>query len=43
MGGTVSDVLGAVSSLVLIFFCVKMHKHARLKMLAHIERDRRQA
>lgn len=39
--GSVEPVLGGISFLVLIFFCIKMHKNARQKMLAQVERDRR--
>lgn len=39
MSGEVSPVVGGVSSYLLIYFCIKMHKFAKQKMLAQIERD----
>ena len=39
MSGMVSEVVGGVSMLVLIFFCIKMHKFARKKIMAQLERD----
>ena len=40
MSGIVSEVVGGVSMLVLIFFCIRMHKFARKKIMAQLERDR---
>lgn len=40
LGSMVNPYVGSISTLVLIYFCVKMHKFARTKMLAQIERDR---
>lgn len=40
LGGIVNPYIGSVSTLVLIYFCVKMHKFARTKIVAQIERDR---
>lgn len=40
LGGIVNPFIGSVSTLVLIYFCVKMHKFARTKIVAQIERDR---
>lgn len=37
--GAVNPYLGGISTFVLIYFCVKMHKFARTKMLAQIKRD----
>lgn len=39
MNGIVSPVLGGLSFFVLIYFCVKMHKVAKTKVLALIEKD----
>ena len=38
--GTVEPVLGGISFIVLIFFCIKMHKNARQKILDQVELDR---
>ena len=40
LSGTVNAAVGGLSAIVLIFFCVKMHKFARKKMMAQIDRDR---
>lgn len=40
LGGIVNPYIGSVSTLVLVYFCVKMHKFARTKIVAQIERDR---
>ncbi len=37
---TVNPYIGSLSFFILIWFCVRMHKYARKKMVAHIERDR---
>lgn len=39
MSGIVSPVIGGLSFSVLIYFCVKMHKVARAKVLALVEKD----
>ena len=39
MSGIVSPVIGGISFFVLIYFCVKMHKVAKAKMLALVEKD----
>ena len=39
MSGIVSPVIGGLSFFVLIYFCVKMHKVAKAKVLALVERD----
>ena len=39
MSGIVSPVIGGLSFFVLIYFCVKMHKVAKAKVLAMIEKD----
>ena len=43
LSGTVNPVLGAIGFIVLVFFCIKMHKNAREKMMIQIERDRRES
>lgn len=40
LGGIVNPYIGSISTFVLIFFCIKMYKFARTKMMAQIERDR---
>ena len=40
LSGTVNPYIGGLSFSVLIYFCVKVHKVAKSKMLAQIERDR---
>ena len=40
LSGQVSPVLGGLAFLVLIYFCVRMHKFAHRKVLAQLERDR---
>ena len=37
---TVNPYVGGISTVVLIYFCIKMHKSAKSKVLALIERDR---
>lgn len=39
MSGIVSPVIGGLSFFVLIYFCVKMHKVAKKKVLALVEKD----
>ena len=39
MSGIVSPVIGGLSFFVLVYFCVKMHKVAKAKVLALVERD----
>lgn len=39
MSGIVSSVIGGLSFIVLVYFCVKMHKVAKAKVLAMIEKD----
>lgn len=39
MSGIVSPVIGGLSFFVLIYFCVKMHKVAKVKVLALVEKD----
>lgn len=41
MSGTVNPYVGGICFFVLIFFCVKMHKEAKSKVLAMIENDAR--
>lgn len=40
LSGTVDPSIGGVGAMALIYFCIKMHKFARTKMLAQIERDK---
>ena len=40
LGGMVNPYVGSISTFVLIYFCVKMHKFARTKMVVQIERDK---
>ena len=40
MSASVDKVVGGISFLVLIFFCIKLHKAARSKVVAQIERDK---
>ena len=40
MSGIVSPVIGGLSFFVLIYFCVKMHKVAKAKLFALVEKDR---
>lgn len=40
--GDVNDIIGGICFVVLIFFCVKLHKAARKKVVAQIERDKHQ-
>jgi RsiW-degrading membrane proteinase PrsW (M82 family) len=42
LSGTVEPLLGGISFIVLIFFCIKMHKNARQKILAQVELDRKE-
>ena len=39
-GGVANPYIGSISTLVLVYFCVKMHKYASTKIMAQIERDR---
>ena len=40
LGGMVNPYVGSICTFVLIYFCVKMHKFAKEKIIAQIERDR---
>ena len=40
MSGLVNPYIGGLSFFVLIWFCVKMHKFAKTKIIAQIERDK---
>jgi RsiW-degrading membrane proteinase PrsW (M82 family) len=40
MSGMVNEYVGGLSFFVLIYFCVKMHKFAKKKIVAQIERDK---
>lgn len=39
LGGAVSPIVGATCALLLIYFCIRMHKFAYKKVMAQIERD----
>ena len=39
LSGTVNPYIGGLSSFVLIYFCIKVHKVAKTKIMTHIERD----
>ena len=39
--GSVEPVLGGISFIVLVYFCIKLHRNARQKMIAQVELDRR--
>lgn len=41
LGGNVNPYIGCVSTFVLICFCIKMHKFAKEKMFAQIDRDKK--
>ena len=40
LSGTVNPYIGGLSFLVLIYFCIKVHKVAKTKIIAQIERDK---
>ena len=40
MSGLVNPYIGGLSFIVLIWFCIKMHKFAKTKIIAQIERDK---
>lgn len=40
MSGFVNEIVGSICFIVLIFFCIKMHKFSRGMMMAQIERDK---
>lgn len=40
LSGSVEPLLGGISFIVLIFFCIKMHKNARQKIQTQVELDR---
>ena len=40
LGGVVNPFVGCVSTFILIYFCIKMHKFAKEKIIAQIERDK---
>ena len=40
LSSTVNPYVGGISAIVLIYFCIKMHKSAKSKVLALIERDK---
>lgn len=40
LGAVVNPIVGSVGTLLLIYFCVKVHKFAKAKILAQIEKDK---
>lgn len=40
LGSTVNEYIGGLSFVILVYFCIKMHKFAQKKMIAQIERDK---
>lgn len=42
LSGQVNPLLGSISFFILVYFCIKMHKHCRWRVLAMVERDRDQ-
>lgn len=42
LSGAANPYLGGISFFVLIYFCIKMHKIARAKIVEHIKQDKRQ-
>jgi len=42
MSGLVNPYIGSISFFVLIYFCVRMHKVAKTKIIAQIERDKKE-
>lgn len=40
LGSTINEYLGGLCFVILIYFCIKMHKFAKKKVVAQIERDR---
>ena len=42
MSGSVEPVLGGISFILLIYLCIKMHKNARQKIRAQVNRDRQE-
>ena len=40
LGGQVNPLLGSISFFILVYFCIKMHKHCRWRVLAMVEMDR---
>ena len=43
MSGQVDELIGALGMLVLIYFCIKMHKLARQKVIAMVEKDKKES
>jgi len=39
LGGMVNPYVGSISTFVLIYFCIKMHKFAKAKIVAQVEKD----
>ena len=39
MSSLVSPVVGGISAILLVYFCIKMHKFAHKKVLAQIQKD----
>ena len=42
MSGQVNEYIGALGMLVLIYFCIRMHKLARQKVIAMVEKDKQE-
>ena len=42
LGSAVNPYISSFSFFLLVWFCVRMHKYARKKMVAHIERDKQE-
>lgn len=42
MSGSVEPVLGGISFILLVYLCIKMHKNARQKIRAQVNRDRQE-
>lgn len=40
LSGTVNPYIGGLSFFVLVYFCIKMHKNVKTKMMAQIKRDK---
>ena len=40
LSGQVNPLIGGIAFIVLIYFCIKMHKEAQVKLLNMVERDK---
>ena len=43
LSGTIDPYVGGICALVLIYFCIKMHKFANKKIIAQLERDKNES